>query len=258
MTTTVPLTTARPSLEVTGDPHVMNLDGVRFNLIRTGTHELLRLPRETVSGGGPPQLLQVLGRVEAERDCADAYLKELLISGTWLQEAGSLSFRTTGNESESDGAMWLKVHGSNISVDDLRSDSRLASIIEEVTLPSVSKRKADVNKIHRLNFPTVKLRFPAAALTVKWLRRQVPGSSLNHLNFKVSSLPTNKTMDIGGIMGHDDHTLATTPTGDCLGASAKPFSLATPGSRARVTPQAQFDSDTDWLTTSYENVGIDS
>lgn len=226
-----------------------NLDGVRFNLIRTGTHKLLRLPREILSGGGPRPLLQVLGRVEEERDCADAYVKELLISGTWLHSSGSLSFRTAGNETQSEGAIQLKINGSSASIDDFWSDSRLAGIIEEVMLPRPFKSKADEKRIHRFNFLTVKLRFPAAALTVKWLCRQVPGTSVNHVNLMVSGLPRNKTMDIGGILGHDDHKLATTPTDDCMRANANLLSHSTP---------AQSGSDADWLSAAYENGSIDS
>jgi len=253
---TLATTTTKPP-EVTGDPHVTNLDGVRFNLIRTGTHKLLRLPREKVSGDGLPPLLQVLGRVEEERDCADAYVKELFISGTWLQRSGSLTFRTAGNETRSEGAIQLKVNGSNASVDELWSDSRLAGIIEEVVLPRAPKSKADEKKIHRFNFLTVRLRFPAAALTVKWLRRAVPGSSVNHVNLMVSGLPKSKTMDIGGILGHDDHTLAVTPTNDCVRADANLISPSTPGSRGLITSGAHSDSDTDWLSATYENIGID-
>lgn len=201
-----------------------------------------------LSGGGPPPLLQVLGRVEEERDCTDAYVKELLISGAWLHSSGSLSFRTAGNETQSEGAIQLKVNGSNASIDDFWSDSRLAGIIEEVRLPRSFKSKADEKKIHRFNFLTVRLRFPAAALTVKWLCRQVPGSSVNHMNLMVSGLPRNKTLDIGGILGHDDHALATTPTDDCLRANANLLSRSA---------HAQGDADTDWLSATYENISID-
>jgi hypothetical protein len=49
-TTQAPVTTDEPDTttpgsSITGDPHATNVDGQRFNVVRAGTHEFLRLPR---------------------------------------------------------------------------------------------------------------------------------------------------------------------------------------------------------------------
>lgn len=223
--------------EVTGDPHVTNLDGVRFNLVRTGTHEFLRLPRRTASGGEAAPLLEVLGRVEEERHCADGYVKELLVGGTWLQTSGGLTFRTGGSDPSGEGAIQLMVNGSNVSVEDLRVDSRLAGVLEKVAAPGTPRGVALEGKIRRLSLLTVRLRFPKAILTVEWLHRQVPGSSVNHLNFKVAGLPRPESMEVGGILGRDDHTLAATAADDChSAATADLIAASDPHSRADVRP----------------------
>jgi hypothetical protein len=225
---------------------VSNLDGERFNLIRAGAHELLRLPREVVPSGGHPLLLKVQGRVEQEQSCVDAYVKDVLITGEWLRESGSLSFRTGGNTSGSADAIQLKVNGSSVSVKELRDDSRLAHLIENVAAHGAPHGEPKVEKIRRLNFLTVKLRFPLATLTVDWLHRQTPGFSVNHLNFQASGLPRPQVMDVGGILGRDSHALAVTPSEECrqdwdlMGLHSKELSAS---------------QEADWLSASYVATG---
>merc|ERR1719188_931107 len=94
--------TAAPSMTptgaptgVTGDPHVTNVEGQRFNLVRVGVHELLRLPRRSGSragqGAGSEALLEVLGTVESERKCEEPFVKQLDLSGLWLRQSGPWS-----------------------------------------------------------------------------------------------------------------------------------------------------------------------
>jgi len=226
--------------QVTGDPHVTNLDGERFNLVRTGPHELLRLPRLSDPGSETAPLLQVIGRVEEEQHCLETYVKEVLLSGSWLRTIGNISFRTAGGGPHSQGAIQLEVNGSAVSVEDFRdSRGRLAHVVEKVTVSSAAHPDAEEKgkSIKRLNFLNVEMRFPAAALTVEFLSRHVPGSSVNHLNLKALGLPKPEIMEVGGVLGRDDHTLAATPSDECRQSDLH-MVIPTPQGAASEDPDA--------------------
>jgi len=220
-------TGAPTAATVTGDPHVTNVEGERFNLNRVGVHELLRLPRRSGSfpgrarasrgsrrAPGDPQasgseaLLEVLGTVEAERSCAEPFVKQLDLSGLWLQESGPLVLRAGGLGTDSMDAIVLQVNGSHIGKDELTRDSRLQGLLQAAE-PKAKHGKRDGATIRRDTFFTIKLRFSGATLTVDWVHREVPGSSLNHLDLHVAGLPKlGRGMDVGGVLGRDDHAAA--------------------------------------------------
>lgn len=78
------LTTEVP-VAATGDPHLQNIHGERFDLMRPGKHVLIHIPRGE-------RVENALLRVEAEArrlggHCADMYFQELNITGAWLDSA---------------------------------------------------------------------------------------------------------------------------------------------------------------------------
>jgi len=81
-------------ISATGDPHLQNVYGERFDLMRAGKHVLVQIPR------GQPTDNTVL-RVEADAvqlgaQCVDMYFQELNITGAWVQgtkQDGGLRFR---------------------------------------------------------------------------------------------------------------------------------------------------------------------
>jgi len=88
----------------TGDPHLQNVLGQRFDLMKPGKHVLVNIPRG--------RLTKVLLRVEADvrrlsGHCADMYFQELNITGAWVDttKTGGLHFQAQG---VSDGPGWLK------------------------------------------------------------------------------------------------------------------------------------------------------
>jgi len=71
------------SVAATGDPHLQNVFGERFDLLRPGKHILIHIPR------GQPVENTVL-RVEADAvqlgvQCTEMYFQELNISGAWVE-----------------------------------------------------------------------------------------------------------------------------------------------------------------------------
>jgi len=107
-----------PQGSATGDPHLQNLHGERFDLMRPGKHVLVNIPRNE---GVESALL----RVEAQANklggqCEDIYFTELNVTGSWAyaKQAGGYHFQAqqdtdiTGNKWLAMGKVELKVvHG---------------------------------------------------------------------------------------------------------------------------------------------------
>jgi hypothetical protein len=213
------MTPTGPPTGVTGDPHVTNVEGQRFDLVRVGVHELLRLPRRSGSspghGTGSEALLEVLGTVESEQKCQEPFVKQLDLRGLWLQQSGPLVLRASDLSEDSRDAVMLQVNGSRVSKDELTRDARLQGLLKAED-PQAKHVKRHGAKVHRDKIFTLKFRFSGATLTVDWIHREVPGSSLNHLDLHVADLPKfEKGMDVGGILGRDDHTSATMSSPVC-------------------------------------------
>jgi len=203
---------------VTGDPHVTNVDGERFNIVRAGLHELLRLPRRAQSGDPNEEpLLDVTAGVELNNgDCNDPYVQEVGLTGRWLRSAGSLLFRTRGVAPGGDGAVVLEVNGSRVALEELARDHRVAGFLK-ASIPG-PLHSGPQHKIRRARFLAVQLHLPVATLKIDWVNRAVPGSTINHLNFAASGLRKfleATRMDIGGLLGRDGHSWASSTSEGC-------------------------------------------
>jgi len=89
----------------TGDPHLQNIHGERFDLLRPGKHILINIPRGDVESA--------LLRVEADArrlggHCADMYFQELNLTGVWVETkyTGGLRFQAQGLIDEK--SAWIK------------------------------------------------------------------------------------------------------------------------------------------------------
>jgi len=97
----------------TGDPHLANVFGQRFDLMKPGNHVLINIPRGRYNN--------VMLRVEAEArqlggQCADMYFQDLNVTGSWVEEkhTGGLRFQAQGSHNES--PQWLKFGKVQIKV----------------------------------------------------------------------------------------------------------------------------------------------
>lgn len=220
--TTTEAGTPAPTASITGDPHATNIDGQRFNVVRAGTHEFLRLPRLShVSAAAEPAepLVQVMGRVEAAQgSCAMPFVREVLVAGRLLGSLGTLRFGTSGGAPGADGAILLGLNGSEVGPEEF---ARRAESVATVRVPQQPGRGSVGSNIRRRTFLSVQLHVGHAKMSIGWVHRSVPnGAMVNHLNFDVSNLrqlSKELGMDIGGILGRDDHALATTPGPECAG-----------------------------------------
>jgi len=134
-------------VKVTGDPHVTNVKGERFDLRRSGVSELIRLPRHVAEGQQP--LLTVLGRVETDQNCVETFIKQLEFGGGWLSTSGRLVFGTNGSGASADEAISLAVNGTALDVHGLRSVGDLKDVLEVVKPKIVQKIVQRKKPIHR-------------------------------------------------------------------------------------------------------------
>lgn len=106
-----------PGAAATGDPHMQNVHGERFDLMRQGKVVLIEIPR-----GKHVENALLVVEADARRlgeHCADMYFQRLNITGAWADEAhaGGLTFDAhTARESRAEwqkfGPLELKVvHG---------------------------------------------------------------------------------------------------------------------------------------------------
>merc|ERR1719310_2150623 len=87
----------------TGDPHLQNVFGQRFDLKKPGNHVLINIPR----GWHKNAML----RVEAEARqfgglCADMYFQDLNITGAWVEATGTGGLRFQAEGGQQPDAKW--------------------------------------------------------------------------------------------------------------------------------------------------------
>jgi hypothetical protein len=100
-------------ISATGDPHLANVLGQRFDLMKPGNHVLVNIPRGRNKN--------VLLRVQADArqlggQCADMYFQELNITGDWVnaKAGGDLRFHAQGVHDEH--PKWLKFGRVDVKV----------------------------------------------------------------------------------------------------------------------------------------------
>jgi len=100
---------AGPAAKATGDPHMTTISGVKFDIMRTGTHTLFHIPQAALKDD---TLLHVQARVRHEgAKCEDMYMKVLNVTGLWAEErrVGGFSFVT---ESPGPGQLVAPISGA--------------------------------------------------------------------------------------------------------------------------------------------------
>jgi len=100
----VPSTGASGSVAATGDPHMENIHGERFDLMMPGKHILINIPR---GERGEKALL----RVEADAHqlgghCADTYFQELNITGAWVGKNHTSGLRFQAQDAGDKNLNW--------------------------------------------------------------------------------------------------------------------------------------------------------
>lgn len=98
-----------------GDPHMQNVLGQRFDLMRSGSHTLVQIPRFAAEN----ELFRVQADVQrVGKACADMYIQTLNVTGGWAEakHQGGLRFGA-GAPVDRRGTNWMRFGTSAAHVD---------------------------------------------------------------------------------------------------------------------------------------------
>ena len=89
----------------TGDPHLQNVHGERFDLMKPGTHVLINIPKGK-------RVEEALLRVQADarrmgRACADMYFVDINVTGSWAEAKQAGGYRYVVTELAVETSEWI-------------------------------------------------------------------------------------------------------------------------------------------------------
>lgn len=97
-------TTAMPS--ATGDPHLQNIHGERFDLMNPGKYVLINIPRGKAADSA---MLRVQAdAVRLGKNCGDLYFQELNVTGSWAEAKQEGGYRYSVSQSEATSSGWAE------------------------------------------------------------------------------------------------------------------------------------------------------
>lgn len=103
----------------TGDPHLQNVHGERFDLMVPGNHVLINIPR-----GADNALLRV--QADAHRvgeQCADMYFQAVNVTGSWAEAIQAGGYHYSVSQSEAVVPEWVAFGNVDLKVVRGRTDS---------------------------------------------------------------------------------------------------------------------------------------
>lgn len=104
---TVPAPTPAPPVSALGDPHLQNIHGERFDLMKPGVHVLINIPRGV-------RKQNALLRAEAEArqlggECTDTYFQELNVTGSWAEAAQVGGYHYQSHSAAIETSRWVTI-----------------------------------------------------------------------------------------------------------------------------------------------------
>jgi hypothetical protein len=183
------------SASASGDPHVTNVAGERFDIMQTGMHSLLEVPR----GQHIPKKLLVQGKIDRVGSaCALMWITQLLVSGSLLN--ADYEFGTKGHHTS------FRV--GNFSTTDI--DEFAAAVKPSELSIALNNVQYHVNHGKMKNAQFTLNAGPSTLLIERHIKQ-----GQDHLDFTARNLGSlGDSTNIGGLMGVDDHTWAST-SGEC-------------------------------------------
>merc|ERR1719310_1776922 len=106
-----------------GDPHLQNIHGERFDLMREGRHVLISIPR-----GKSAEQAMLRVQADARRlggQCADMYFQELNITGSWAEAKQAGGYHYSVSERDIKAPEWVAFGKVELKVVHGRTDSGL-------------------------------------------------------------------------------------------------------------------------------------
>merc|ERR1719382_515753 len=106
-----------------GDPHLQNVHGERFDLMRAGKHVLISIPR---GQSAENVLLRVLADArQLGGQCADMYFQELNVTGSWAEAKQAGGYHYSVSQSYAKDSKWASFGKVELKVVHGRTESGL-------------------------------------------------------------------------------------------------------------------------------------
>jgi len=106
-----------------GDPHLQNVHGERFDLMKPGKHVLINIPRGVTA---EKSLLQV--QAEARHlggQCADMYFQEVNVTGSWAEAKKAGGYHYSTEQDDAEAPEWVAFGKVGLKIVHGRTDSGL-------------------------------------------------------------------------------------------------------------------------------------
>jgi hypothetical protein len=200
------------SVNAFGDPHMKNVRGEKFEVRKPGVHTFLDVPQGSTADS---VLLRVDALVKAEATkCSAMFIKRVDIAGRWLGTTPPLTFSAgTGPAGQADRAGLTVGNSSYLTVEEFLSHLPPAMI--KLTLPT-NAFVAPTLANHHVTGMTAAMKFASGVgLKVSWVSELTPHKALASSLWVSATGLSSVREPIGGLLGIDDHYLASKPEADC-------------------------------------------
>jgi len=185
-----------------GDPHLLNIQGERFNINRRGYAPLVN-----IASDGPAHL-EVTALIEGVKACRKKmFITQINASGGWLEQ--NIVVHAGGNADHS--AFKVTVDGQEVwspTIDDYKPPTDEKIIFNRVDKFSIQEKST-------ANQPGVELH-TAHNIKMKIVRPMIRPTAPPHLNFDIQGLKNLPvSFKLGGLLGREDHSYWSTPDQNC-------------------------------------------
>jgi hypothetical protein len=112
---------AGAGVAATGDPHLQNVHGERFDLMKPGKHVLINIPKEVLA---EKALLRVQADARRMGDsCADMYFVDINVTGLWAEANRAGGYRYVVSNFAAATHEWIAFEGVELKVVQGRTQS---------------------------------------------------------------------------------------------------------------------------------------
>eukprot|EP00746_Dinoflagellata_sp_MGD_P039378 gnl/MRDRNA2_/MRDRNA2_194964_c0_seq1.p1 gnl/MRDRNA2_/MRDRNA2_194964_c0~~gnl/MRDRNA2_/MRDRNA2_194964_c0_seq1.p1 ORF type:complete len:204 (+),score=17.65 gnl/MRDRNA2_/MRDRNA2_194964_c0_seq1:258-869(+) len=185
-----------------GHPHMTNVKGQRFDILRTGSASLMHIPPEIATHLHITGLIQQLG----QRKCGHGlFFTQIDVNGDWLNKV--ITFKTGSSSDQL--AFFVMVDGQQVW--SRRFEDSLGEQGQIVFNRAIHGSKLTITDITFEKARGVQVDVSGVKIKVKhiyWARKKI-----SYLNIRIQGL--RSIQGIGGILGTDDHCYWSAMSDSC-------------------------------------------
>lgn len=202
-------TTTTPHPASVGDPHLTNIKGETFDILREGVRQFLRFPAKEMKDQKPRlRVTASIKRAGTGTRCDSFYVFAMRISGALIGKEIAIS--THGWDLSGNMAIVVQIGNQT-----MRNSTEIAALTPNphynITVNDRRSQMVSAYPHHRVKFGHLTLELAGITLEIQW---STGGRRPNALDFRATHL-LNLGTNWGGLLGIDDHTWVSTRTKKC-------------------------------------------